>query len=501
MGFFRVRPITIFFWLIIGVVFFLFYNNRGRFLDNVLENRQLPFSVKKAISKISKRPLVVVFVHGTVGTTVSLLDAGAVAQDQIDGTTYKAVISRIRNNPLFWKEQMVMQKGLVYLNKYFDKSGNLKEVSEDQLLAAPMMANIFIKIAKLARFDRKILTFSYGWSGLLSQSRRRSEALRFYNDLSRQLAYQEKVCGIFDPEVVLVCYSHGGTLALNMAGIYNASLGWPDKHFQENHPEVVSSFDQLLSSLPKGPTGKESDYRFDYAPVNHNFKVDKLVLLGCPVQPESSCLAGSEFFKQVFNLYSLQDSIQTADYISSKDVPTVRAFSCMPGVGFEKVKDVQLTNGPLQALGQSLVDESADQKKMPWWQAFLGMKDITRRSLDPTHKELWFFYFDKSESMDCDANPIKPLPVLVFVPLILYSLEGLGRSLMVNFSFVGGGDLLVKAYDKDSKEERVIGRIDNLALIGLKRVGRYQYSLQEAARIEDCFKSLIHFSKKIQKQG
>ena len=106
--------------------------------------------------------------------------------------------------------------------------------------------------------------YQFGWSGDLSAKAREiaarelSEAL-----LALILNYKEKFD--LEPNLTLITHSHGGNIALNLAKF------------------------------------------------NKSYKIDRLILLACPVQKETKNLVSSDLFKKVYSLYSSLDSIQVLD--------------------------------------------------------------------------------------------------------------------------------------------------------------------------------------------
>lgn len=101
--------------------------------------------------------------------------------------------------------------------------------------------------------------YLYGWSGKISFEGRETAAHQLYNQLKH-----------FTGPITLICHSHGGNVALNLAKVVD---------------EVGDK----------------------------KFTIDRLILLACPVQAVTEDLVCHRVFKKVISLYSLGDSTQVRD--------------------------------------------------------------------------------------------------------------------------------------------------------------------------------------------
>ena len=106
--------------------------------------------------------------------------------------------------------------------------------------------------------------YQFGWSGDLSV-KARENAARELSDALAVLMYNYKEKYDLEPNLTLITHSHGGNVALNLAKF------------------------------------------------NKEYKIDRLILLACPVQKETKNLVSSDLFKKVYSLYSSLDSIQVLD--------------------------------------------------------------------------------------------------------------------------------------------------------------------------------------------
>jgi len=110
--------------------------------------------------------------------------------------------------------------------------------------------------------------YAFGWSGRLSFEEREQAAHDLYRLLRKEImAYEHSY--LVRPRVRLICHSHGGNVALNLAKVKQ--------------------------------------------PHDVHFVVDELILLACPVQKVTSNYLLDPMFKKVYALYSRNDLGQIMD--------------------------------------------------------------------------------------------------------------------------------------------------------------------------------------------
>ena len=196
-----------------------------------------------------------------------------------------------------------------------------------------------------AQTDSRHSFCTFGWSGRLSGSKRRYWGDVLYlqlqkkiNELRATLRTNEEL------EVVLLAHSHGGNVALNLA--------CAEKKFK-----------------------------------NH-LVVDKLVLLGVPVQSETEHMIYSPIFKNIFNFHSRGDRIQQIDLFSTRDSWSRRTFK---------------TTSLLSARIVQVAVEVADTY--------------------PRHNELWFFGARSNWVYRRRGFSIRPMPFSVFIPFVVNYLD------------------------------------------------------------------------------
>ncbi len=143
----------------------------------------------------------------------------------------------------------------LHLASQMDTQYRLRTIAEELMLHDPI------------NYPRETF-YLFGWSGKLCFVDREQSALRLYQDLKAVCAEYQRVYNA-QPYIRLICHSHGGNVALNLA--------------------KMKSID------------------------DPNFKIDELVLLACPVQTKTKDLITDSTFKKIYSLYSHLDIVQILD--------------------------------------------------------------------------------------------------------------------------------------------------------------------------------------------
>lgn len=366
----------------------------------------------------------VVFIHGSFNTGLSLLSAKNVFKDKVTGTPYAKVVNKLRKDPFFYQEQAILQRGLVEVSPSFQHP-----IGEYKFAAYPIISayNLILNAVKPNQEIPHFYTF--GWSGLLSKSYRLNEALRLYNILQEELAkYHAR--GI-SPKVRFIIHSHGGNLSLNLAAINEAQVLLDthkdateqvlknDSTRSDDEKEALLNTVVLLKKAKNNqPTALKGQKQFDYYPKKYPLIIDELILYGSPVQPETHHFAQHSTFKKIYNFYSGQDVIQGTDFISSKYYSSDQRF------------DASIAkNSPQLVQAQIMVDKNITQRSpqeeasntLPWWKRFLYGIFFSEESKDPTHKDLWFMAWSKEFTQP--LFPLNPLPVAIVTPLLTEALK------------------------------------------------------------------------------
>jgi hypothetical protein len=203
------------------------------------------FFFKKQSYKPEKAITLHVFIHGTFGSSLGLLSFFPVIHDDFKGSHYIKTTRLMRKDPFFYKDQPMLNRGLYHINPDYalPKNDPFKKIAP-ALIKGYADLNTLIKPNSYSQF------YTFGWSGLLSRQRRRQEALRLYNALSEEINKYEKQG--FKTKVIIAAHSHGGNVALNLAGINQArSLLATKQKPATLHEEALKMYRFLETCKPK----------------------------------------------------------------------------------------------------------------------------------------------------------------------------------------------------------------------------------------------------------
>ena len=416
--------------LLVAVVIGLILNFYFNFPSTIVEKYHKASEEK--ILKTEKEPWITVFVHGSFGSTLGFLNAYNVLSDDVDGTYYKKLVHRLRKDPFFYRNQPFLEKGLVWVAPTF----NLEKRGGKKYAAYPL-TKAYQKVTDYVKPDKeKNYFYTYGWSGLLSQSRRCYEAIRFYNELSEKLAKYNKK-GIY-PKVRVLTHSHGGNLLAYVAAIDEVLRHEGDEEFEScsfgDRKDALVRVCKMLKTLPTKARKKvlnktdlkkkKSQKRWDYKPEGSTLEIDELILWAMPVQTETDNLFSSPVFKTCYHFYSGDDLVQRVDWISTKDDYSNRRFDSdrLQAFGDEKNRFVQsrimVGRDFGDKNGNKVVPGDEKEKESFWSILFSGGALVSPTSQDPTHKELWFFTWHYDNSGEREFI-LAPFPVAVFTPLLV----------------------------------------------------------------------------------
>jgi len=224
-----------------------------------------------------------VFVHGSVYTMLSALDAQRVWSGALPkASPYVDMVKRVRKNPLIWQDQVMLKEGWVSfpqesIDNFYDKKleGACCQQAAYQFIPA---YNAFSELYK--NNNEEQVYFLFGHLGLLCQNYRADAGVELYNHICDTVAeLQKSYCHV---RVRLVTHSHGGNIALNLARaerLYNRKL-----------------------------------------------VVDDLIMYGAPIQVETAAYAYDPLFVRVINCYSEGDSIQSNDRFSTAQHKSYKRF-------------------------------------------------------------------------------------------------------------------------------------------------------------------------------
>jgi pimeloyl-ACP methyl ester carboxylesterase len=270
----------------------------------------------------SEKHIMAVFIHGTMLPIPSL---------SAFGSSLHRYFSRGRGLRKSWY-QLYLDKLKTSSTYRYQPSGpdGFNPVTTQQCasIAAAMYQEFF---------PESCSCYTFGWDGRLSNRHRRKAAHQLYQSLCTEIDRLKANCK--NLEVMVIGHSHGGNVALYLA------------HAEQNFKKKLT--------------------------------IDKLVLLGTPVQSETEGYVSASCFKKVYNFFSRGDQIQKIDRISTRDAWSKRKFT-----PHENLIQVELRCGKKQ----------------------------------PGHAELWLF--GGKDNWVCRSNlSVAPFPIFAFLPVIIRELD------------------------------------------------------------------------------
>jgi len=353
---------------------FLRENMKIRVLIIALISSLLPVFAGHAttdgIKASPKEVCITVFVHGIMSIKPHLSIGNFIRfmVDDVEDTIYSRTVQYMRTNPFFEKNQAMQGYGLIEVNPHCPQKNN----------ASHAFTHLFNQMSQWVHPQKNVtnINYTYGWAGLLSPSRRYTDAIGLYQSLYDKIA-QLKKQGV-SPKVRIVGYSHGANVCLNLACV------------------------KMLENVPK------------------DLEIDELILIGMPVQNETDYFARSPMFKKIYHIYSRGDRIQKLDFFSTKRFFSRRVF--------KDRNDFKLPENltQIQVRITRTVRNKKNKAKGPRTlnlhsKALLSGKSSNQRDASPGHIELWFFGWTPSNyRKDYILNP---LPIAVFAPVIIDAID------------------------------------------------------------------------------
>lgn len=201
----------------------------------------------------------------TYSTRSSELSSGAIKPDSVSPDTHsnmgKHVTIMIHGTIPVPNELAFTPPLKQALSRYIGTPAGLKHANELGKHAFVELADVLCKQAPNL-FDIHNFYF-FGWSGALSHKTRKLAAQELYDAIkSLHLSGQDTL--------TIITHSHAGNVALYLADIV-----------AEKHDPV--------------------------------FKIDRLILLACPVQDITEEYCNAPLFKRIYNIYSMGDLVQVLD--------------------------------------------------------------------------------------------------------------------------------------------------------------------------------------------
>lgn len=297
---------------------------------------------------------ITIFVHGIVSMEgkLPINEIIDMFRDNLENTKYSKRVKINRLSKFNCMSQPKQGLGLLPID------GSTASYS-----SATLFADLYDEINSIYYPHQNNSYYTFGWSGLLSYLESYKEAIVFYKQL-RNLIQDYKKSGK-DPKIRILGYSRGGTLALNLAAV------------------------------------RQSEYPQD------SFKIDEIILVGCPILRANACLVEDSMFKKILNVYSHGDRVQRLDFFAPRSFISRKKFHEPITLNTKsKLKQVGVT-----FYGRYLRNS---KKVLP-----SNLRGVCEQS--PGHIELWSFGW--SLNMYRNRLIIHPLPVAVFTPYFSYISE------------------------------------------------------------------------------
>lgn len=296
---------------------------------------------------LQKRHIITVFVHGTSRPFLSMRDFFKVLHGTTHNSLYTTIVNTLRNDNYFYQAQPIQQLGLHPICPHDLATGK----------AANLVGHLYeLQYRKLNNNHQEGSYYTFGWSGLLSVQARREAAEELYHALHTILETSPE-----QPLIQVIGYSHGGNVALYLA---------------------------------------EAEARHQ-----KNLTIDKLILLGTPVQNDTDYLISSSMFTHTYNIYSTGDLVQTVDFLSSSRHSLGRhAFRNRPGFCVpDNLRQIRV--------------RVVSQGKKYYGKKTTGPYGRRKIIANPGHTELWFFGW--AMEWYRKTFPLYPFSIAHFIPLLV----------------------------------------------------------------------------------
>ena len=323
---------------------------------------------KPSHSPITQDVWLTVFVHGIISIKphVTVTNFLRFLNDDLNESLYAETVDIMRDDPFFFQNQTVQERGLKKIDLENQKPG----------ASASLMANLFEQVNSLKKTNHsKNYYYTYGWTGLLSRSARYNDAKEFLTLLEAEVEHY-RAQGI-NPKIRLIGYSHGGTIILKLA--------------------MVKRNEQLTP----------------------NFTINETFFFGTPIQFDTDYLIADPLFGKVYNIFSRSDRVQKLDFFSCGQFFSAHEFT--PHCGFEVLpaKLTQIEIRIIRKKGEGCKPiTSASAQEPPIYDGVKCSRAI--RNVSPGHTELWFFGWTPLNYRK--TFPLYPLPIVVFAPFLVNSI-------------------------------------------------------------------------------
>ncbi len=224
----------------------------------------------------SKKPVMVVFVHGTILPYFRLGLIKNLLRNVPAHVSSEHSIAELFRYEGWYQYQPIADYGLHVLQ-------DQERLSSAVYRRNCLFGKMFEKIWQQAMGSPVVELYAFGWDGSLSAPRRQRAARAFYHSLVRErdeIAAQQG-CDPADVDIVILAHSHGGSTSLLLANQFT-----------------------------------EQD----------SLSIEHLILLGTPIQQETEHLVHHKMFNNIWSLYSKGDLVQVLDVVTTEGVSN-RQFS------------------------------------------------------------------------------------------------------------------------------------------------------------------------------
>lgn len=340
--------------------------------------------------------LMTIFVHGTMKPAeFSFANLIKIMRDNIDNTLYSLASKYMRSDPLFHQGQAMQGLGL----KKIDMSPDTPHTTAQTIA---MMYDLQKK--ELGTSWDNHLYYTFGWSGLLSDSKRIEEAENLYKELHNELS-NLALQSIY-PKLRIIAFSHGGNVVLYL-------------------PMIRDKF------------GKKS--------LMH-FSVDELITLGTPVQVLTDYLVTDNLFKKVYHLYSTEDNVQVWDFMTSQEFFSKRRFAHRKGFTIpKKVQQIRMR------ITKAVKWKHTIKKLIEPYQV-LEQPRVKLIHKDPGHTEMWSFKW--AAYWYREHFPMNPLPIMTLIPTILHTVDQGPPLDHLTFDYAPGEDSILLRHKNSKKYKK-----------------------------------------------
>jgi len=336
-------------------------------------------------------------VHGTFyPPKISINNIFAIMRDKIDNTLYSRAVDYMRQDPRFFQGQAIQELGL----KKIDMSPYAKHST------ARTVASLYnLQLERLGKGHEKNLYYTFGWHGLLSDSKRYEESEKLYTDLIAEISKlrSENI----NPKVRIIAYSHGGNVVLYLPKVRDDRNPSPE--------------DELV--------------------------IDELITLATPIQMLTDHFIADRLFKKAYHFFSEEDVIQIADFASSGQILPQRYFTNRRNF---KVPE-KLTQVRLRCTKKIRFRHTAPDGILP--HELLEQSTIKLVHKDPHHTEMWSFGW--AACWYRPTFPLKPLPIMSLIPTIIHTLEQAPKEhTFLTFDYAPGEDGVLLKHEKKNSYKK-----------------------------------------------